>query len=74
MDGTIQTNDHTIRFGEVVAVIWHVNIIKKLSFFAYGLALTNIVLYIRIVRIRYNARISIDYRSYIVRISRKRIR
>ena len=43
---------------------------KKLSYFAYGLALTNIVLYIRFVRIWYSVRISIDYRSYIVRIYR----
>ena len=28
-DGAIQTNDHTIGFGEDVAVIWHVNITKN---------------------------------------------
>ena len=46
-DGTIQTNDHTIGFGEEVWCI-------------------------RIVHIWYNVRLPIDYRSYIVRISRKR--
>jgi len=51
---------------------------KKLSHLAYGLAPIHIVLYIRIVRtfsfIWYNVSISIDYRSYIVRISGKRKR
>jgi len=28
-DGTIQTYDHTIGFGEEVAVIWHVNITRS---------------------------------------------
>ena len=28
-DETIQTNDHTIEFGEDVVVIWHVNITKN---------------------------------------------
>ena len=28
-DGTIKINDHTIGFGEDVAVIWHVNITKN---------------------------------------------
>ena len=47
---------------------------KQISYYAYGPALTNIVLYIRTVRIWYTVRIYIDYRSYIVRISRKQIR
>ena len=72
-EGTIQKNDHTLGFVEEVVVIWHVNITKN-SYFAYGLAPIHTVLYIRIVRIWYNGRISIDYRSYIVRISRKRTR
>ena len=29
MYGTIQTNDHTIGFGEEVAVIWHENIMRN---------------------------------------------
>ena len=53
-------------FVEEVAVIWHVNMKKKLSYIAYGLAPIHIVLYIRIMCIWYNVRISIDYRSYIV--------
>ena len=66
------TNDHTIGFVEEVAVIWHVNITK--NYRIIGLAPIHIVLYIKIVRIWYNVRISTDYSSYIVRISRKRKR
>ena len=69
----ITTNNRTIGFVEEVSVIWHVNITKNIVF-RICLAKTHIVLYIRIVRIWYNVRISIDNRSYIVRISRKRKR
>ena len=47
---------------------------KKTSYFAYGLDPIHIIMYSRIVRIWFNVRIFIDYRSYIVRISRKRKR
>ena len=72
MEGTIQTNDHTLGFIEEVAVIWHVNITNKIAYYAYGLAPIHIVLYIRIIRMWCNVRISIVYRAHIVRISRKR--